>query len=121
MLYSRHWGLNRHPGFMFMTNLVNRTFSPFQESDESESDYKYSFGFFSVGRKGLPWSDLLKKRLVIILGEAGIGKTFEFENEARTLAVENQAAFFLPRTCLIRWSKLDAGLHFPHYASKVLQ
>jgi hypothetical protein len=77
-----------------MNSQVNRSFSPFQESDEAEIDYDY---WFRLPRRGeLLWSDLLKKRLVVILGEAGIGKTFEFQNEAKTLAGENQAAFFLP-------------------------
>ena len=73
---------------------INRSFSPFQESDEAGIDSDY---WFRLPRRGeLRWSDLLKKRLVVILGEAGIGKTFEFQNEAKTLAGENQAAFFLP-------------------------
>ena len=77
-----------------MNSQVNRSFSPFQESDEAEIDYDY---WFRLPRRGeLLWSDLLKKRLVVILGEAGIGKTFEFQNEVKTLAGENQAAFFLP-------------------------
>jgi hypothetical protein len=43
----------------------------------------------------LSWSDLLKKRIVIILGEAGTGKTFEFERQAARLQQDNKAAFFL--------------------------
>jgi hypothetical protein len=73
---------------------VNRSFSPFQESDESRIDDDYWFRLPS--RSGLLWSHLLKKRLAVILGEAGIGKTFEFQNEAKSLVGENQAAFFLP-------------------------
>jgi hypothetical protein len=77
-----------------MNSQINRSFSPFQESDESRIGDDYWFRLPS--RSGLLWSDLLKKRLVVILGEVGIGKTFEFQNEAKTLASENQAAFFLP-------------------------
>jgi hypothetical protein len=77
-----------------MNGQVNRSFSPFQESDESRINDDYWLRLPS--RSGLFWSDLLKKRLVVILGEAGIGKTFEFQNEAKTLTCENQAAFFLP-------------------------
>jgi hypothetical protein len=33
-------------------------------------------------RNSLGWSDVLKHRLVVILGEAGSGKTFEFRNQA---------------------------------------
>jgi hypothetical protein len=45
---------------------------------------------------GLSWSDLLKKRVVVILGEMGIGKTFEFQRQAIRLQQEDKAAFFLP-------------------------
>jgi hypothetical protein len=78
-----------------MNSKINRSFSPFQESDESRIDDDY-WRFRLPSRSGLLWSDLLKKRLIVILGEAGIGKTFEFQNEAKSLAGENQAAFFLP-------------------------
>lgn len=48
------------------------------------------------GDTSLSWSDLLKKRVVVILGEAGIGKTFEFQHQAARLPREDKAAFFLP-------------------------
>jgi len=63
-------------------------------------DDEYWFHFFSGRSKSLSWSDLLKKRLVVIVGEAGIGKTFEFDKEVKILTDENKAAFFLPLNLL---------------------
>jgi hypothetical protein len=63
-----------------MSSKVCRSFSPFRESDESEDDYRYSFSLASRRSGRLSWGDLLKKRLAVILGEAGIGKTFEFQH-----------------------------------------
>jgi hypothetical protein len=69
---------------------VNRSFSPFRETDESEADYELWFHFDGPKGKGLSWGDLLKKRLVVILGEAGIGKTFEFQNQAKVLVARGK-------------------------------
>lgn len=75
---------------------IGRSFSPFRESGEFQTDYEDWFRLPSGSRRALSWSDLLKKRLVVILGEAGIGKTYEFQNRVKTLAAEGKAAFFLP-------------------------
>lgn len=42
------------------------------------------------------WVDLLKRRRVVILAEAGSGKTWELKEQARKLAEAGEAAFFLP-------------------------
>ena len=52
-----------------MNSKINRSFSPFQESGESRIDDDYWFRLPS--RSGLLWRDVLKKRLAVILGEAG--------------------------------------------------
>jgi NACHT domain. len=72
---------------------LKRTFSPFYDSEDLEPDYEHWYRLASGDK--LSWSDLLKKRLVVILGEAGIGKTFEFQNQAKILAADGQPAFFL--------------------------
>jgi len=74
---------------------VSRSFSPFRESGDSQTDYE-DWSRLVRRDKGLSWNDLLKKRLIVILGEAGIGKTYEFQNRVRILAAEDRAAFFLP-------------------------
>ena len=58
--------------------------------------FDYQLWFFSRNNAGLSWSDLLKKRVVVILGEMGIGKTFEFQHQATRLQQEDKEAFFLP-------------------------
>lgn len=76
---------------------LNRTFSVFRHSGEmSEEDFDYREWVFMRDNIGLSWSDLLKKRVVVILGETGIGKTFEFQHQAVHLQREDKAAFFLP-------------------------
>jgi hypothetical protein len=61
---------------------VNRSFSPFRASADLDPDYE---DWFNLRRSSeLSWDGLLKKRLAVILGEAGIGKTYEFQNKART-------------------------------------
>ncbi len=79
-----------------MKGKVNRTFSPFQQSGESDRDYESWFDFTGRAWKGLSWSELIEKRLVVIVGEAGVGKTYEFKNEVEILLGEGIAAFFLP-------------------------
>lgn len=54
---------------------VNRSLSPFLESGTPETDYGRRFRLAS-GHKSLSWSDLLERRMVVILGKAGMGKTF---------------------------------------------
>ena len=76
---------------------LNRTFSTFEHASEgSEEASDYQLWLFRRNNTGLSWSDLLKKRVVIILGEMGIGKTFEFQHQAICLQQEDKAAFFLP-------------------------
>jgi hypothetical protein len=75
---------------------LNRTFSIFRDSSEaSEDDFDYREWVVIRGNSGLTWSDVLTKRVVAILGEAGIGKTFEFQHQAARLQQEDKAAFFL--------------------------
>ena len=45
---------------------------------------------------GMTWEQLLTSRFVIVLGEAGAGKTAEFRAEAGRLAGQGKPAFFIP-------------------------
>ena len=75
---------------------VNRTFSALSKAKESsEDDYEDGFRWAVHGKDSLSWSELLKKRVVVILGEAGTGKTVEFERQAARLQQDNKAAFLL--------------------------
>lgn len=75
---------------------VNRTFSELPRNDQLNiEDYDDWFRALSP-TAGLPWSKLLTKRVVVILGEPGIGKTFEFDQQVKRLQKDNKPAFFLP-------------------------
>jgi hypothetical protein len=69
-----------------------RTFSkPRHESEDYEDWAQY----FDAERHGLKWSDVHKKRVAVVVGEAGIGKTIEFKNETERLRRIGKAAFFV--------------------------
>ncbi len=59
------------------------------ESDEADLS-----GAFQVGEQ-LRWTDLTKEYRLVILSEAGSGKTAEIRNIAVNLCTEGKAAFFL--------------------------
>ncbi len=71
---------------------LNRTFHPL--SDKAENDDADIRRFIGIG-KPLGWSNLLKLRRVVILSEAGSGKTFEIRQIARQLRADKRPAFFL--------------------------
>jgi hypothetical protein len=52
--------------------------------------------FFDGHHGRITWKDLHDKPVVVVLGEAGIGKTIEFQNEVGRLREAGQAAFFIP-------------------------
>ena len=72
---------------------LNRTFKELpknaQESDDMESWWAYGIG------APLRWDYLINERRVIILSEAGSGKTREIRHIASTLRAQNRQAFFL--------------------------
>lgn len=71
---------------------LGRTFhelSPHAENDESNP-----YPLLQTG-KLLRWADLLQEHRVILLSEAGAGKTEEIRNVARRLRSEGKRAFFL--------------------------
>ena len=53
------------------------------------------------------WSDLLEYARVILLAEAGSGKTDEMQQQANRLAGEGRFAFFIPMESLGRDSNVD--------------
>lgn len=72
---------------------LGRTFHELS-SYARESDEIDLADAFQVGR-ALQWSDLSKEHRVIILSEAGSGKTEEIRAAAKALRAEGKAAFFL--------------------------
>jgi hypothetical protein len=78
-----------------MTKAVNlhRTFSTFSEADEYDHDFVRDWSGFPTN--GKPWEEILKSERVVILAEAGAGKTYEMQTTARRLKKEGRAAFFM--------------------------
>ncbi|MBG0791714.1 MAG: hypothetical protein H0S80_14580 [Desulfovibrionaceae bacterium] len=78
-----------------MTKAVNlhRTFSTFSEADEYDHDFVRDWSGFPTN--GKPWEEILKSERVVILAEAGAGKTYEMQKMARRLKKEGRAAFFM--------------------------
>jgi hypothetical protein len=77
-----------------MTVDLHRTFSLHKNvptTDDGDSWIEY----FGLGRGRKTWSDLHENLLVVVLGEAGIGKTVEFQNEASRLVKNGKHAFFI--------------------------
>lgn len=71
---------------------LGRTFH--QLSESIESDRSVAQLLFTSG-KCLSWSDLIQEHRVVILSEAGSGKTEEIRNVARRLRSDGKTAFFI--------------------------
>lgn len=77
---------------------LSRTFSSAQDRVNEGGDWSEYLG----SDKGkLRWKDLHDEPLVIVLGEAGIGKTVEFELEVQRLRSAGKFAFFIPLNQLV--------------------
>ncbi|PUB37702.1 hypothetical protein C8K66_101408 [Pseudomonas sp. GV105] len=72
---------------------LGRTFHELELEPGADDDAELTQSFRRDA--ALCWSDLLRERRVIILSEAGSGKTTEIRNIARTLRQEGKPAFFL--------------------------
>jgi hypothetical protein len=73
---------------------LNRTFSEHRNAPTDSDDTDWSL-FLGHRHGSKTWTDLHKAPLVVVLGEAGIGKTIEFQSEVARLRLANQAAFFI--------------------------
>ncbi len=72
---------------------LNRTFFDFDlEGHEYDPDTLRAI-VEMTGRK-TDWDELLKSRYVVVLGEAGSGKTWEFQEKAQRLSGSNKTVFF---------------------------
>lgn len=71
---------------------LDRTFGEYTEPHE-EGDENLWLEYFGIGRGRLTWADIHKRRVSVVLGEAGIGKTVEFELETSRLAASGSAFF----------------------------
>ncbi len=74
--------------------MIQRTFTAIKEGKIEESDglsYLREFGLSS----GINWVTLLLSRRVLIVSEAGSGKTYECQNQCKNLWDAGEPAFFL--------------------------
>lgn len=80
-------------------NKIERTFQDIPEGKVQDAD-KQPF-LVSLGwSKGSTWLDLLKSKRILIVSEAGTGKTFECRNQAEQLWAVGEPAFFLELAAL---------------------
>ena len=74
---------------------LRRTFSKYTNAVIDSDNQEWS-QFWEQRQGHSTWADLHEKPLVVVLGEAGIGKTLEFQSEVGKLRQAGQAAFFIP-------------------------
>ncbi len=73
-----------------MTVDLDRRFEQWTESDREGPEIRLAFG---LGDGGVGWLELIKKRRVVILAEAGSGKSTEFRERARLTALSSPYVF----------------------------
>jgi hypothetical protein len=78
---------------------LQRTFGEYTEPQLEEDDVDWH-EYFGSPKSRLTWANLHQKRLTVVLGEAGIGKTVEFQLEAKRLTAAGRPAFFVPLNML---------------------
>ena len=77
---------------------LDRTFARQKESSNAENEAESSYLFESLMMahgSSLDWEALLKRFRVVILGEAGSGKTWEMREQVKKLTAAGDAAFFI--------------------------
>jgi hypothetical protein len=72
---------------------LNRQFIEWHETEVGELSDPEVLIRFGIHR-GTSWDDLLKRRRVVILAEAGSGKTAELKSQAQRLASDGEFAFY---------------------------
>lgn len=74
--------------------MIIRTFQEIGSSDVDKADQR-SFLVELGWRRGQTWEELLKASRVMLISEAGAGKTYECQQQARRLYEAGEPAFFL--------------------------
>lgn len=74
---------------------LNRSFSEFDETENLEEAMPVSMRRH-FGYDEMAWAQVLENRFVVILGEAGTGKTEEFKEQERVLNADGNPAFLIP-------------------------
>jgi len=74
--------------------MIERTFKDIDEQQIFDAD-KQSFLTQLGWSDGLTWEALLRSKRILLISEAGSGKTHECREQARLLAAKGEAAFFV--------------------------
>lgn len=75
---------------------LQRTFQMLDPSKSPDEIAVESYTRLFSKRQGIDWEELLRHRLVVVLAEAGSGKTYEFKYQADSLFNSGVPAFFIP-------------------------
>jgi hypothetical protein len=73
---------------------LDRRFFEWQEKEHDELSDPDLLARFGLSDGAKSWDDLVERRRVVILAEAGSGKTEEMEEQTRRLNAEGRAAFY---------------------------
>lgn len=79
--------------------MIARTFRDIPDgkiSDAGQQPYLVSMGW----ARGYTWDDLLHSKRVLIISEAGAGKTYECREQSKRLWAAGEPAFFIELTAL---------------------
>lgn len=74
---------------------MERAFGKLRKSDRSSDDFTNDWSQ-SFRADGISWTELLKFPRILLVSEAGAGKSYECEQQASSLFNLGEAAFFLP-------------------------
>ena len=85
---------------------VQRRFHDLTEEELEDTELLLSWSEYEFG-SDIGWSDLLKDDRVVLLAEAGSGKTREMDEQANRLVGEGRFAFFVPLESLDREPIVD--------------
>ena len=98
---------------------VQRRFHDLTEKELEDTESLLALSEYDFG-PAVGWSDLLEDDRVVLLAEAGAGKTMEMSEQAKRLAGEGRFAFFVPlesldreaiaRECANRYAAEPAGV-----------
>ena len=73
---------------------MDRTFTDLRTSSSKDDAFELSWGE-RFEESGVGWDELLRSQRILIVSEAGAGKTYECESKARELFARGEPAFFL--------------------------
>jgi hypothetical protein len=73
---------------------MNRTFKPLRTPSGKGEAFGLAWGE-RFDESGINWDELLRSQRILIVSEAGAGKTYECETKARELFARGEPAFFL--------------------------